>query len=108
MASSSSATDSTSRFAESAQFEAYSEASTSYGGEAMRAGHELPSTSTAISQMASTTDTSLDQTKRQKFDRKIDIDDSRSNDAFAFNSTLKGNPQKTNEKAAIVACGGPK
>ena len=50
----------------------------------------------------------FDEIKRQKFDHKIDIDDTCSNDAFVFNSSLKEKPLKSNQKTATVPCNAPK
>lgn len=44
----------------------------------------------------------LDKTKRLKLDRKFDIDDTCSNDAFIFNASLKESPLKNNPKTATV------
>lgn len=70
---------------------------------------DVASTSTAMnmidSEMIESGENSL---KRQKFDHKIDIDDTCSNDAFAFNACLKGNPLKTNQKTAMVPCNASK
>lgn len=49
-----------------------------------------------------------DDTKRLKLDRRFDIDDTCSNDAFMFNACLKENPLKSNEKTATVLCNAPK
>lgn len=50
----------------------------------------------------------LDERNRQKIDHKIDIDDTCSNDAFVFNSSLKEKPMKSNQKTATVPCNAPK
>ncbi|XP_055300308.1 nuclear factor of activated T-cells 5-like isoform X2 [Sitodiplosis mosellana] len=50
----------------------------------------------------------LDGMKRQKTDHKIDIDDTCSNDAFVFNSSLKGKPLKSSQKTATVPCNASK
>lgn len=44
----------------------------------------------------------LDKTKRLKLDRKFDIDDTCSNDAFIFNASLKESPLRNNQKTATV------
>lgn len=43
-----------------------------------------------------------DKSKRLKLDRKFDIDDTCSNDAFVFNASLRENPLKNNPKTATV------
>ncbi|XP_031624806.1 nuclear factor of activated T-cells 5-like isoform X2 [Contarinia nasturtii] len=48
------------------------------------------------------------QIRCQNLDQKIDIDDTCSNDAFAFNSSLKGKPLKSNQKTTTVPCNASK
>lgn len=49
-----------------------------------------------------------DGSKRMRLDRKFDIDDTCSNDAFIFNATPKENPLKSNQKPTTVRCNVPK
>lgn len=44
-----------------------------------------------------------DKAKRLKLDRKFDIDDTCSNDAFIFNASLKDSPLKNHPKTATVS-----
>lgn len=69
---------------------------------------DAPSTSSAINQIVNSEMIGMDGIKRQKFAHKIDIDDTCSNDAFAFNACLKGNPLKSNPKTTMVPCNAPK
>lgn len=114
MAATSSTTDSaqticTSRLAVGgkSQIGSYCEASTSSSTDGMlltKTGS--PSTSTEYyidSEMPSASEINA-----QKLDQKIDIDDTCSNDAFVFNSSLKGKPLKSNQKTATVPYNGPK
>lgn len=116
MPSSSHATDSTTvctgRLAAdgSIQISPYCEASTSAASmnAMLIAKNDLPSTSTTTINQIDNEMYNTDDMKRQKFDHKIDIDDTCSNDAFVFNSNLKGNPLKSNQKTTTVPCTGPK
>lgn len=74
----------------------------------INANTELPSTSTSINYIDSVQMTGTNEAKRPKLNHKFDIDDTCSNDAFVFNSCLKGNPLKSNQKTTTAPCTGPK
>lgn len=94
----------------SIQIDPYCEASTSAAGmnTMQLIKNDFPSTSTTINQLMNSEICNMDQIKRQKIDQKIDIDDTCSNDAFVFNSSLKGKPLKSNQKTTTVPNAGPK
>lgn len=78
---------------------------TSIGMNTMHiAKNELQSASATLINLIDNEMNNLDEIKRQKLDYRIDFDDTCSNDAFAFNSSLKGKPLKSNHKTATVPC----
>lgn len=111
-ASSSSTTVCSSRLAAEGKshVDSYSEASTSSSSDGtLLSTSGSPSTSTHHHQQINTEiHGAMDQMNCQKLDQKIDIDDTCSNDAFVFNSSLKGKPLKSNQKTATAPYNGPK
>lgn len=94
---------------------------TSMGMNAMlfNANNIMPASSTSSSCSSASSSSSsinpidhemsgLDEMNCQKIDHKIDIDDTCSNDAFVFNSSLREKPMKNNQKTATVPCNAPK
>lgn len=112
-ASSSSTTVCSSRLAAEGKshVDSYSEASTSSSSDSMSLSTKSgsPSTSTHNHHQINTEiHGAMDQMNCQKLDQKIDIDDTCSNDAFVFNSSLKGKPLKSNQKTTTTPNNGPK